>query len=712
MPYAGINDPSLPQAVQDMPDDQRRRWIEVFNAVYEEQGEEAAFRIAYESVKRLYPDLKGTAVKRLDGKRIVGYGIVWGGRDLEGEYFTPDTDLWLDRIPPLKCLLFDHATTPLPDSVKQDTPAAYVLGKPDRFGFDEYGMWVESLLEEHEEWQKYVSDLVDAGVMSYSTDSISHLTARAEDGWIKSWPIPAISLTHHPAEPRAKISVMKKVHELNELKDILHAADAQDTLQAITQAVSSAAETAKGTPMSLKLNKKALVSAFVDAHLDQLKALALKAEEVLEEEEEEVDPDKGALENTMQPVAEQVAELFGMPVEEAMQLLMAAFAERINAPTMEEVIEEEIIDAPAVEESMMSKGVTVDLTAFARKLNARSRGGYMTGKNVHLHFRREAPRTLTAMIKAMVTKNHSAMKALGINPDTAGGYLVPAEQSNQVIELLCSKSLFLQGEANRLVTFFPMASDILHIPKLAGGVTVSWIGENSQISDNTPSFGQITLVAKKMATLVKISNELLQDSDPQVDAIIRDDIARAMANEVDRVVLEGSGVGSQPLGLANVPDVTKTALNAAPTYDNLVDAVNRVLVADVEQDDTWEWIYHPRDLATIRKIEDPAGQYIWTGTDGLGRQLAGPNPDTILGYPYRMTTQIAIDTANNNETRMFFGRWRDVVIGMRKTIEIMASNEAGTSYEYDQTWIRAIMRMDVNIRHAESIEVLTDVRTS
>lgn len=708
MPYAGINDPSLPQAVQDMPDDQRRRWIEVFNAVYEEQGEEAAFRIAYESVKRLYPDLKGTAVKRLDGKRIVGYGIVWGGRDLEGEYFTPDTDLWLDRIPPLKCLLFDHATTPLPNSVKQDTPAAYVLGKPDRFGFDEYGMWVESLLEEHEEWQQYVNELVDAGVMSYSTDSISHLTARAEDGWIKSWPIPAISLTHHPAEPRAKISVMKRVHELNELKDILHAADAQDTLQAITQAVSSAVETTKGTPMTLKLNNKALVGAFVDAHLDQLKALALKAEDM--PDEEEVDPSKGALESTMQPVAAQVAGLFGIPEEEAMQLLMAAFAERINAPS-EDVIEE----AAPVDEPMMAKGVAVNLTAFAEKLDtakAGGKGGYMTGKNVQLQFKRETPRTLTAMIKAMVTKNHNAMKALGINPDTAGGYLVPTEQSNQVIELLRSKSLFLQGEANRLVTFFPMASDTLHIPKLAGGVTVSWIGENSQISDNTPSFGQITLVAKKMATLVKISNELLQDSDPQVDAIIREDIARAMANEVDRVVLEGSGVGSQPLGLANILDVTKTALNAAPTYDNLVDAVNRVLVADVEQDDTWAWVYHPRDLATIRKIEDPAGQYIWTGTDGLGRQLAGPNPDTILGYPYHMTTQIAIDTANNNETKLFFGRWRDVVIGMRKTIEIMASNEAGTSYEYDQTWIRAILRMDVNIRHAESIEVLTDVRTS
>lgn len=657
---------------------------------------------------------KGTAIKRLEGNRIGGYGIVWGGRDLEGEYFTPETDFWLDRIAPLKCVLFDHATTPLPEGVKQDTPAAFVVGKVDKFEFDDYGLWVEGILEEHEAWQQYVMQMVDQGVMGYSTDSIAHLASVSEDGWIKSWPIPAISITHHPAEPRTKINFMKRVHELNELKEILNAAHAQDTLQAIKQAVSGAAQdTKKGNLMGLKLNNRALVDAFVAAHWDQIKALAVKAEET-PEEEMPADPNKGELESTMQPVAAQVAALFGIPEEEAMQMLMAAFAERINVPVIEEVYEEAV--EPEVE-PMMSKGVTVNMAAFAEqveaaKANGGAKGGYMTGKNVHLNLKRQQPRGLTAMLRAMVTKNHSAMKALGINPDTAGGYLVPTEQSNQVIELLRSKSLFLNGDASRLVTFLPMNTDTLTVPKLTGGATVQWVGENSQITDNSPTFGQITLVAKKMATLIKISNELMDDSDPAIDAIIRDDLARAMANEVDRVILQGSGLGSQPRGLTNIAGVTSTALNAVPSYDNFVDVVSRILSANVEADDSWAWVFNPRDLATIRKLEDPAGQYIWSGSDGLGRQFAGGNADTILGYPYYTTTQIAIDAVNNNETEIFFGRWRDVVVGMRKSIEIVASNEAGTSYEYDQTWIRAILRMDINIRHDESIEILSDVRTA
>jgi HK97 family phage major capsid protein len=85
-------------------------------------------------------------------------------------------------------------------------------------------------------------------------------------------------------------------------------------------------------------------------------------------------------------------------------------------------------------------------------------------------------------------------------------------------------------------------------------------------------------------------------------------------------------------------------------------------------------------------------------------------PGTLLGFPFQTTTQIAVDA--NTETQMYFGQWQDVVVGQRKTLEIVASNEAGTAFEYDQTWIRAILRLDVVLRHAESIEVLTDVRTS
>jgi HK97 family phage major capsid protein len=206
------------------------------------------------------------------------------------------------------------------------------------------------------------------------------------------------------------------------------------------------------------------------------------------------------------------------------------------------------------------------------------------------------------------------------------------------------------------------------------------------------------------------------DSDPAVDGIIREDISNKLALAVDNAILEGSGIGNEPLGLLNL-GCTTTALNAAPTYNNLVDAVSRVEVENVSENPTWAWVFNPREKHTFRKIQDArgasagVGAYIFTEM-GSNNALVGGVPNELLAYPYRTTTQITPDTTDNNETEIYFGQWNDVIVGMRKTIEIRASDEAGNAFQYDQTYIRAIMRLDVNIRHAESIEILTDVRAS
>ena len=205
------------------------------------------------------------------------------------------------------------------------------------------------------------------------------------------------------------------------------------------------------------------------------------------------------------------------------------------------------------------------------------------------------------------------------------------------------------------------------------------------------------------------------DSDPAVDAIIREDISRVLALEVDRAILEGTGVANQPTGLLNL-GVTTTALNAAPTYDNLVDVISRVEVENVMEEPGWAWVFNPREKYTFRKIQDAqgaaagVGAYIFTEM-GSTNAMVGGIPAQLLGYGYQTTTQIT-PTGSPAETEIYFGQWNDVVVGMRKTIELRASDEAGTAFQNDQTWLRAIMRLDVNIRHLESIEVLTDVRTS
>jgi HK97 family phage major capsid protein len=56
------------------------------------------------------------------------------------------------------------------------------------------------------------------------------------------------------------------------------------------------------------------------------------------------------------------------------------------------------------------------------------------------------------------------------------------------------------------------------------------------------------------------------------------------------------------------------------------------------------------------------------------------------------------------------GCWPEFIVGQRKALELRASDAAGNAFEYDQVFIRAIMRVDCNVRHANSFEVLKGVR--
>lgn len=301
--------------------------------------------------------------------------------------------------------------------------------------------------------------------------------------------------------------------------------------------------------------------------------------------------------------------------------------------------------------------------------------------------------------------NEGAIKALAEGTDTAGGYLVPVEQSNQLVPLLRAKSVVRRTGARVI----PMKSNTLEMPKQTGGATAYWVGENSVITDSSQSFGQMALSAKKLAALTKLPKELFEDSDPEVEAIVREDLATVLALEEDIKFLRGDGTNNTPVGLRNLgATVTEIDANGAvPTFDMLRDAKYR-LDADNVPEEGRAWIMHPRTLSRLEqaKINSEANHYAFVFPAQAGQLI------TIWGYPVFMTTAIPINLAVGSETaasEIYLGAWGEAIIGQRKTLELRASDEAGNAFEYDQVFIRALMRVDFNIRHVESFEILTGV---
>jgi len=133
-----------------------------------------------------------------------GYGVIFGGADLEGETFTPETDFWLDRLTPTPPVLYQHG--------KDKHIKAHALGHATVERQD-VGLWVEAQIALADEYAEAIRELAEQGKLGWSSGAVGHLTAR-EGKTITVWPIAEFSLTPTPAEPRTL-----GVHELRVLAE-------------------------------------------------------------------------------------------------------------------------------------------------------------------------------------------------------------------------------------------------------------------------------------------------------------------------------------------------------------------------------------------------------------------------------------------------------------------------------------------------------------
>jgi HK97 family phage major capsid protein len=297
-------------------------------------------------------------------------------------------------------------------------------------------------------------------------------------------------------------------------------------------------------------------------------------------------------------------------------------------------------------------------------------------------------------------------KALSASDETAGGFLVRDEFVGSIIELLRPASIV--RSLNPVV--LPLDSGTLRLPKHTTGASGGWIGENANAPATQPAFGQVVLTAKKYAALIPISNDLLRRASPNVDMVVRDDVVAGIAAATDLAFIRGTGVAGQPRGIRNQSGISTTATagtTLAQVTTDLGAALQSLMDANVRLLRPG-WMMAPRcwrHLATIR--------------DGNGNLAFQPElaAGTLYGFPFAISTQIPTNLGGGTESEVYLVDFADVVIGDATTVLVDASTEAayhdGTNvvaaFSLDQTVVRAIVEVDLGLRHAESVHVTTAV---
>lgn len=298
----------------------------------------------------------------------------------------------------------------------------------------------------------------------------------------------------------------------------------------------------------------------------------------------------------------------------------------------------------------------------------------------------------TAFWKALRSKNSfDVQNALQIGTDSEGGYLAPDEFERVLIQALEEENLF-----RSLAKIISTSSGDRKIPVVATKGTASWVDEEAPIPESDDSFGLVSIGAYKLATMIKVSEELLNDSVFNLEAYIAKEFARRIGTKEEEAFFIGDGTG-KPTGIFNATGGATLGVTAASATAITVDEVMDLfysLKSPYRKNATF--IMNDATVKAIRKLKDGSGQYIWTPSITAG------TPDTILNRPVKTSTYVP--TIASTAKTIAFGDFGYYWVADRQGRSFQRLNElyAATG----QVGFKATQRVDGKLILPEAIKVL------
>ena len=290
-------------------------------------------------------------------------------------------------------------------------------------------------------------------------------------------------------------------------------------------------------------------------------------------------------------------------------------------------------------------------------------------------------------------------RALEEGTDSAGGFAVPEILAASFIDRV-RDALVVQRAGAVIV---PMTSDTLNIARLArSGMgspitppVAAWKSENAAIEEGTLELERVQFKAHTLPALIKLSVELSEDS-ANIATIIETELSAAMARELDRVALSGSGSDPEPEGVDNQDGVDSTSASGAADYDLLIDMIGAVQGRNFQPTGR---IYNAAVATALAKLRAvPTGAYLQT-------------PEMVAAVPPFITNAIA-SSGSPATTSIYVADWSQLLIGMRTSFRLESTRIGSGAFENLQIAVRAYLRADVQLAHPEAFVVRTAVPVS
>lgn len=231
------------------------------------------------------------------------------------------------------------------------------------------------------------------------------------------------------------------------------------------------------------------------------------------------------------------------------------------------------------------------------------------------------------------------------------------------------------------------------VPKYGSGLTTGWVAEGSAVPEGTMAFDNVTLTPKHVGGFTEMSRQLIQQSSPDIEQLVRDDLAFLVAKSIDSALIKGGGT-NEPTGVMATVGI-QTANLATLSWANILAMVSKLELINAN---AASWLTSPGVSTKLRGTLKAAGIAGYLSEGG-----------SLADIPLVTTTQVPNEAGTPDKGVAILGDWSEVMLGVWSELDILVNPFAETPYKRGGVLVRAMASVDIAVRHPDAFVVAKDI---
>lgn len=233
----------------------------------------------------------------------------------------------------------------------------------------------------------------------------------------------------------------------------------------------------------------------------------------------------------------------------------------------------------------------------------------------------------------------------------------------------------------------------VEIPREADSPNVGWVAQNAAISASDPDFDQVTLSPKHAGAITEYSRNMVMQSSPQIEALLRRMMARDLGIAIDRAAIKGGGT-NEPVGVLATSGI-QTQAYAASLHNTTAEMIAKANIANVDPMSAFLSTYGVQKIA-MKALD----------TENHPVPMAAIFHDMPANFSNQVPSNLGSGT---DEFGLIYGDWSELLIGIWSEIDVLVNPYESTAYSKGNISIRAMATVDCALRHPAAFVSATGV---